>query len=151
MFMNVKPEDYPILTAVRPKDMGKFTFPAHPRDMTVSAMVEWANKIKSDDMKPDVRSQPVPEASSGPVTELVGSNFYEFVTKNETDVFVLYYTNWCQYCNQSMFEKWDAIATHFANDSRLAFAKIDVDNNDLTGTDAQGSPLYEIWPAHMKI
>jgi hypothetical protein len=72
MFMNVKPEDYPILTAVRPKDMGKFTFPAHPRDMTVPAMVEWATKIKSDDMKPDVRSQPVPEASSGPVTELVG-------------------------------------------------------------------------------
>ena len=50
-----------------------------------------------------------------------------------------------------MHEKWDEVAQHFANDSRLAFAKIDVENNDLTGTDAQGSPLYEIWPAHMKM
>jgi hypothetical protein len=56
--MNVKPEDYPILTAVRPKDMG----------MTVPAMIDWAIKIKNETLKPDVRSQPVPAPSSGPVT-----------------------------------------------------------------------------------
>jgi hypothetical protein len=66
--MNVKPEDYPILTAVRPKDMGKFTFESHPTDMTVPAMIDWAIKIKNETLKPDVRSQPVPAPSSGPVT-----------------------------------------------------------------------------------
>jgi len=52
----VKPEDYPILKAVRPKDMGKFTFQAHPNEMTVSAIVEWVNAIKDESVKPDKRS-----------------------------------------------------------------------------------------------
>jgi len=97
--MNVKPSDYPILKAVRPKDFGKFTFPSHPKDMTVNAMIDWAEAIKNETLKPDKRSQPVPETQEGLVTELVGSNFYEFVTNNETDVFVLYYTTWCEKCN----------------------------------------------------
>lgn len=41
-FFDVKPSDYPILKAVRPKDMAKFTFPAHPKDLTVNAMLEFA-------------------------------------------------------------------------------------------------------------
>ena len=54
--MNVKPSDYPILKAVRPKDMAKFTFQAHPKDITVRAMIDWAETIKNETLKPDVRS-----------------------------------------------------------------------------------------------
>jgi len=39
--MNVKPEDYPILKAVRPKDMAKFSFPATAKDITVSGMLDF--------------------------------------------------------------------------------------------------------------
>ena len=69
-----------MLKVIRPKDMAKFTFPAHPDEMTVSGMMEFADKIiLNDDFKPDKLSQPVPETQSGPVTEIVGSNFYDFV------------------------------------------------------------------------
>lgn len=50
-----------------------------------------------------------------------------------------------------MHDMWDEAAAYYKNDSRIAFAKIDVELNDLTGTDAQGAPLYEVWPAFMKI
>jgi thioredoxin-like negative regulator of GroEL len=70
-------------------------------------MLEFADNIKNETYKPDKKSQPVPESQSGLVTELVGSNFYDFVSKNETDVAVLYYTPWCKYCNQTLFDLWD--------------------------------------------
>lgn len=51
-------------------------------------------------------SKPIPDKTyyAGEVVELVGNNFYEFVSNKEKDVFVLYYVPWCQYCNQTIFD-----------------------------------------------
>lgn len=45
--MNVRPEEYPVLKAIRPKDMAKFSYPAPAKDLTVNGMLEFAENIKN--------------------------------------------------------------------------------------------------------
>jgi len=46
----------------------------------VHQILEFADHLKNKTSKPELITEPVPETQTGPVTEIVGSNFYEFVT-----------------------------------------------------------------------
>lgn len=70
-------------------------------------MLDFAAQIKNESFVPPKKSEPVPETQSGLVTELVGSTFYDFVKRNETDVVVLYYNPGCELCNQTIHDIWD--------------------------------------------
>ena len=47
-FMRVTPEDFPVLTAIRPKDFGRFISPIKPSDHSVGSIMEFATSVKNE-------------------------------------------------------------------------------------------------------
>ena len=60
------------------------------------------------DIKPKIKSEPVPASQDGPVTAVVGENFDEIVMDESKDVLIEFYASWCGHC-KSLAPKWDEL------------------------------------------
>ncbi|EDO33843.1 predicted protein [Nematostella vectensis] len=94
----------------------------------------------SGNLKPIVKSQPVPKSNKEPVTVVVGKTFDEIVNDPKKDVLIEFYAPWCGHC-KALEPTFKKLGKHFRNDKNIVIAKIDATANDVPSTYAvEGFP-----------
>lgn len=97
-----------------------------------------------------IRSQPAPKDNKGPVITVVGSTFDKLVTKSDKDVLIEFYAPWCGHC-QKLEPIYKKLGKAFANNNKIAIAKIDATSNDYPSEfSVSGFPTIYYVPAEDK-
>lgn len=98
------------------------------------------------DLKPELKSKPIPETQDGPVFDLVSKQFDEIVFDESRDVFVEFYATWCGHCKR-LKPTWDSLGEHFAAfKDRITIAKMEATENDIppsAGFSVSGFPTIK--------
>ncbi|PRT52548.1 Protein disulfide-isomerase [Wickerhamiella sorbophila] len=97
--------------------------------LTKASVASYLKKFVAGELKPKLKSAPVPESQDGPVYILVGDEFESVVTKGKKDALVEFYAPWCGYCKK-MSPVYDQLGLAFA-DSNVVIAKLDHTENDV--------------------
>ncbi|RZF41673.1 hypothetical protein LSTR_LSTR016410 [Laodelphax striatellus] len=63
-------------------------------------MSEFLNELDAGNLEPYLKSEPIPDDNSGPVTVAVGKNFDEVVINNNKDTLIEFYAPWCGHCKK---------------------------------------------------
>jgi len=80
-------------------------------------------------LKPFVKSEPVPEPNDGPVKVVVGENFKEIVNDPTKDVLIEFYAPWCGHC-KSLEPKYNELGEKLQGVEDIVIAKMDATAND---------------------
>lgn len=132
-----------------PKDADSKTAPKG----SVKEIAKWISAVLagSDKIKPDYKSQPVPEKGQEDdidgVRVLVGYNFEEVVNDPKTDVFVEFYAPWCGHCKK-LAPEWSKLAARIKKMKKknVVIAKFDGTANDCA-VKPEGFPTLKLFPA----
>jgi len=101
-------------------------------------------------IKPQVKSQPVPKKNTGPVTVVVGNTFEDIVMDSKKDVLIELYAPWCGHCKE-LEPTYKKLGKRFKDDPNLVIAKMDATANDTPpGYTAEGFPTIYFAPANDK-
>lgn len=104
-------------------------------------------------LKPTIKSQPIPDVQAGPVIEIVGWNYHDVVLDPNKDVLVEFYTQWCGPC-KALQPAYEQLASLYASDPKarelVVIAKLDYDANDVPDRDIRGFPWFKLYPAGRK-
>lgn len=101
---------------------------------------EFVDAFKAGELKPIVKSQPIPKKNSGPVTVVVGKSFNDIVMDPQKDVLIEFYAPWCGHC-KSLEPKYKELGKKYKNEKDLVIAKMDTTVNDVPqGFDVEGFP-----------
>jgi len=117
-------------------------------EFTQAAVQKWVEGILSGDVKPHLKSQPIPEKQDGPVYVLVGKAFESVVYDKTKDVLVEFYAPWCGHC-KSLAPIFDKLGELTKNAKNLIIAKIDATEND-TPINIEGFPTLFFFPSDNK-
>jgi protein disulfide-isomerase A1 len=111
------------------------------------------NKFLADytagNLKPALKSEPIPSDNSGPVTVLVGKNFDDVVLNNDNDVLVEFYAPWCGHCKR-LAPTYDELGNKFAHIDHITIAKMDATANEHEAVEVSGFPTLKFWKAGAK-
>lgn len=104
--------------------------------------------VVSGDIKPTVKSQPVPETQDGAVYKLVANDWEGLFDNKEKDVFVEFYAPWCGHC-QRLAPIWESLGEKY-KPSNVVIAQMDATENDIPADapfKVQGFPTLKFKPA----
>ncbi|GJJ07568.1 hypothetical protein Clacol_001771 [Clathrus columnatus] len=83
------------------------------------------------EVKPSLKSQPVPEEQNETVYTVVSSQFEEIAADINKDVFIEFYAPWCGHCKR-LKPTWDSLGERYSDiQDRLLIAKMDATENDI--------------------
>ncbi|KAF8529165.1 protein disulfide isomerase [Hysterangium stoloniferum] len=100
-------------------------------DLTGERIIDWTHKFMAGDLKPALKSQPVPESQDESVFTLVTTQFDQVVFDNDKDVFIEFYAPWCGHCKR-LKPTWDTLGDRYADiQDRITIAKMDATENDI--------------------
>jgi len=135
--------------AIEKMDVGTHYAYDEAAEITATDVESWINKFLSGDLKPTIKSEPVPENNNGPVKVVVATNFEEIVNDNSKDVLVEFYAPWCGHCKQ-LVPTYEELGKTFA-DTSVVIAKIDATANDVNpALGIRGFPTIKLFPANNK-
>ncbi|KZT60221.1 hypothetical protein CALCODRAFT_492806 [Calocera cornea HHB12733] len=149
--LNVKEPKWPAFVIQDLKENSKFPLDqAKPVDAeTVRALTQG---FLSGDIKPTLKSQPVPPSQDEDVFVLVSDEFDKVVFDDARDVFVEFYAPWCGHCKR-LAPTWDSLGQKFADHKdKILIAKMDATENDIppsAGFQVQSFPTIKFKPAGM--
>lgn len=104
----------------------------------------------SGNLKPVIKSQPIPKTDDGPVKIVVGKSFDDIVMDTSKDVLIELYAPWCGHC-KSLDPIYKKLGKHFNDNKNVVIAKMDATANDLPGDfTAEGFPTIYFAPANDK-
>jgi len=110
---------------------------------------EFVDKFSSGNVKPSIKSEPVPESQDGPVTIVVAHNYKDVVLDDSKDVLIEFYAPWCGHC-KSLAPKYDELGELYKPFSdKVVIAKVDATANDVPD-DIQGFPTIKLYVAGKK-
>jgi len=110
-------------------------------------VLEWVTKFIAGDIKPTIKSEPIPTSNDGPVKILVADNFNEIVNDATKDVLVEFYAPWCGHCKK-LAPIYDELGTSFKGSQNVVIAKIDATANDVSPKLAiRGFPTLKLFKA----
>ncbi|PNF35559.1 Protein disulfide-isomerase A3 [Cryptotermes secundus] len=111
-------------------------------EFSVEVFEQFVKDVVGGKLEPYLKSEPIPEDNSGPVTVAVAKNFDEVVTKNGKDTLIEFYAPWCGHCKK-LAPVYDELAEKL-KDEDVAIVKMDATNNDVSATyEVRGFPtLY---------
>jgi len=100
------------------------------KEFSLESLGEFVNKFSSGDLKPYIRSEPIPE-TQGLVKVAVGDNFHDVVTNNKKDVLLLLFClgKRCGHAKK-IFPIFEDLAVQLIGED-VEFVKIDGVVNDL--------------------
>jgi len=107
----------------------------YPYDQSIPFVPEKVDEMveafREGNLKPQLKSQPVPEVQDEAVFNLVGKQFDEVVFNDGRDVFVEFYASWCGHCKR-LKPIWDSLGEYFRDvNDRITIAKMEATENDL--------------------
>lgn len=144
-FLEVKQEEFPILTALRPNEHIRYHSPMKPDLMQEDYMIRWVDSVVNRVEKPWVRSQDETQDKTSPITKIVGTNL-DKITKDPTkEVFVDFYAPWCGHCTR-LAPTWEQVAYYFQYDQDLLIANFDCTQNDVVGDWIKAYPTMYFYP-----
>ncbi|XP_065671417.1 protein disulfide-isomerase A3 [Hydra vulgaris] len=105
-------------------------------DFSVENLERFTNEFKNQELKPYIKSEPLPVDNNGPVKIVVGENFNEIVNDPTKDVLIEFYAPWCGHC-KSLEPKYKELGEKLAGVKDIVIAKMDATANDVP-------PPYEV-------
>lgn len=128
-FIGVSEGDMPLLMGMNPDGMLKYRSGIAAADLTVENIGKFADDLIAKNIKPHLKSAPVPEDNNGPVKVIVGSEWENIVLDPTKDVLVKYYAPWCGHC-KALAPHWEDLGKHFADNDSIVIAKFDATENE---------------------
>jgi len=113
-------------------------------ELNEAALIKFHEGIISGEVKPFLKSDPIPESNDGPVTIVVGKNFDAIVMDETKDVLLEFYAPWCTHC-KSLEPKYNNVGNFFKKVKTLVIAKVDATTND-TPIAIEGFPTLFFFP-----
>ncbi|KAH7861965.1 hypothetical protein Vadar_033134 [Vaccinium darrowii] len=104
----------------------------------------WLKEYMDGNLKPFVKSEPIPEVNDEPVKVVVGDSLQAMVFNSGKNVLLEFYAPWCGHC-QKLAPILDEVAVSYENDPDVIIAKLDATANDFPNDtfDVKGFPtLY---------
>uniref|UniRef100_A0A0N5AJ78 Protein disulfide-isomerase n=1 Tax=Syphacia muris TaxID=451379 RepID=A0A0N5AJ78_9BILA len=111
-------------------------------------LAAFMKKISSGQVKPHVKSQPIPKDDKGPVKTLVSANFAKVMADQSKDVLVEFYAPWCGHC-KAFEPKYKQLAAKLKTEEpNLILAKFDAIGNDVPSNyKVEGFPTIYFAPS----
>lgn len=118
--------------------------------LNAASLAEFVSASAAGSYNSYIKSEPIPEDNSGPVTIVVGKNFDEIVRSNK-DVLIEFYAPWCGHCKQ-LEPIYNELGAFFAKDRHLLIAKMDATANGTPkDVDVRGFPTILFFDANNKV
>ena len=147
-YFDVAPEGALSLPALIGFSLANATKFHHDGEFTPDNVVAFAHAARLGKLLPHIRSSPSVK-SSGPLVELVGSNFFEVAKDPSKDVLVHFYSSTCGHCKK-LFPVYTKVAEHFADEPEVVVAQIDAIANDIPSVEPAGYPTVLLYPKGAK-
>lgn len=139
------PSDKPLVFA-RSADNKKYNL---KDEFSIENFEEFLKQLDSGKLEPYLKSEPIPEDNSGPVTIAVGKNFNEVVTDVDKDVLIEFYAPWCGHCKK-LSPIYDELGEKLKNED-VSIVKMDATSNDVSGPfEVRGYPTLYWLPKNAK-
>jgi len=148
--LGIKEEDMPCMYVVEQgKDSGK-KYRAQG-DVTVENIKKVIADYKEGKLKPEYKSEPIPEEPYKlDVRVLVAENFEEVVYDKTKDVLVWFYAEWCELCKELRPEwSWTAEKLKETHPD-FVMARIDATLNEIPAHPVSSFPTIKYFPANNK-
>lgn len=136
--------DLPMLTALRPNEHLRYRSKVSMDRLDQDYISRWVSAVIKREEKPWVRSEKELD-TSGPLVELVGTNYDQFTKDPTKEVFVDYYAPWCSHC-QNLAPTYEQLALYYQYDKDLVIARFDATKNDVVGDWIKGYPTLVLYP-----
>ena len=148
-YFGVSADDMPtsVLVNMPPNSsMKKFMFDG---DMSVSDLTAFVDSYFAGDLKPFLKSDPIPESQDEAVYTLVGTEFEKVALDEKKDVLVEFYAPWCGHC-KSLAPVYESVAEKFGDVDSIVIAKMDATANEIDhpNVNVQGFPTIKFFPAN---
>ncbi|XP_029641000.1 protein disulfide-isomerase A4 isoform X1 [Octopus sinensis] len=122
-----------------------------PMDEFESSHIEsFLDDFVSGNLKPHIKSQPIPKKDKGPVVTVVANNFDSVVLDKSKDVLIEFYAPWCGHC-QKLEPIYKKLAKSLQKNQNLVIAKMDATANDVPSNfKTEGFPTIYFAPTNNK-
>jgi len=138
--------DKPVVGARNLKDE-KFVMKG---EFSMDTLEQFVNDLLDGNLKPYLKSEPVPDNTNNAVKVAVAENFDELVNDNTKDVLIEFYAPWCGHC-KNLAPKYEELATKLAEEEDIVIAKMDATANDVPSQyEVRGFPTIYFAPAGSK-
>ncbi|KAK9996922.1 hypothetical protein SO802_021608 [Lithocarpus litseifolius] len=104
----------------------------------------WLKQYMDGNLKPFIKSKPIPETNNEPVKVVVAESLHDMVFNSGKNVLLDFYAPWCGLCKK-LAPILEEVAVSFENDTDVLIAKLDATENDIPSDnfEVQGYPtLY---------
>lgn len=112
--------------------------------ITAEGLAAFVGKVNSGEIKPFLKSAPIPESNDEPVKVVVGQTFEQIVMGSAQEVLVKFYAPWCGHC-KDLAPHYEEAAKRLANNPNILLVKVDSTENEVSGVDVQGFPTLKFW------
>nr|CAG8619326.1 2829_t:CDS:2 [Entrophospora candida] len=140
---------WPAFGIQKPDEGPKFPFD-QSKPITFENIREFVDKFVKGEIKPSIKSQPIPENNTEPVYVLVADSFEEVALDKSKDVLVEFYAPWCGHCKK-LAPIYDELGEKYAQfKDKIVIAKMDSTANDLPSSatfKVSGFPTIKLFKA----
>jgi len=138
--------DKPVVAARDTSDQ-KFVM---KEDFSMDNLEQFVNDFLDGNLKPYLKSEPIPESNDEPVKVVVAEEFNKLVNDETKDVLIEFYAPWCGHC-KSLVPKYEELATKLKNEDDILIAKMDATANDVPAPyEVRGFPTIYFSPKGSK-
>ena len=104
-YLDLTSADLPLLYIISKgaEELFKYAIDKSKYQMTYDGMSQFVADWKDDKVNRTLKSEPIPEAQSGPVIKLVGVNYKKETGDTGKDVLVKFYAEWCGHCQKVIY------------------------------------------------